>query len=156
MNYCGVEFTAVASAESASWKWDLSILDKNRMKTSGEAANREAAINQAHEAIGQGLRANTSPGAEASLRELIGSVLHILHGARGLPSVEGVAALLPFVNAMRTRRSENDRLADASVAAVGALVQKLEAKGVATDDLWEEAIEMSLSFANEVGPPAQR
>jgi hypothetical protein len=156
MNYCGVEFTAVASAESASWKWDLSILDKNRMKTSGEAANREAAINQAHEAIGQGLRANTSPGAEASLRKLIGSVLHILHGARGLPSVEGVAALLPFVNAMRTRRSENDRLADASVAAVGALVQKLEAKGVATDDLWEEAIEMSLSFANEVGPPAQR
>ena len=57
---------------------------------------------------------------------------------------------------MRNRPSENDRFADASVAAVSALVQKLEAKGVATDDLWEEAIEMSLSFANEVGPPAQR
>jgi hypothetical protein len=38
---------------------------------------------------------------------------------------------------------------------VGALVQRLEAKGVATDDLWEEAIEASLSFANEVAPPAQ-
>jgi hypothetical protein len=155
MNYCGVEFTALASAEGASWKWELSILDKNQMKTSGEAANREAAINQAHEAIGQGLRANASPGAEATLPEL-GSVLHILHGARGLRSVEAVEALRPFVNAMRNRCSENDRLADASIAAVGALVQRLEAKGVATDDLWEEAIEMSLSFANEVGPPAQR
>jgi hypothetical protein len=156
MNYCGVEFTALASAEGASWKWELSILDKNQMKTSGEAANREAAINQAHEAIGQGLRANASPGAEATLPELIGCVLHILHGARGLPSVEGVGALRPFINAMRNRRSANDRLADACVAAVGALVQRLEAKGVATDDLWEDAIEMSLSFANEVGPPAQR
>jgi hypothetical protein len=55
----------------------------------------------------------------------------------------------------RNRASGNDRLADASAAAVGALVQRLEAKGVATDDLWEEAIEASLSFANEVAPPAQ-
>src|ERR1700730_12330736 len=98
MDYCGVEFTAVASAEGSSWKWELSILDKNKMKTSGEAANREAAINQAHEAIGQGLRANASPGAEATLSELIGSVLHILHGARSLPSVEAVEALRSFVN----------------------------------------------------------
>ena len=28
-------------------------------------------------------------------------------------------------------------------------MQKLETQGVATDDLWEEAIEASLSFANE-------
>jgi hypothetical protein len=32
---------------------------------------------------------------------------------------------------------------------VSALAQRLEADGVATDDLWEEAIESSLSFANE-------
>lgn len=75
MNYCGVEFTAVASAEGASWNWELSILDKNQMKTSGEAANREAAINQAHEAIGQGLRAN-DPVAEATLPEQTGSEGH--------------------------------------------------------------------------------
>jgi hypothetical protein len=28
-------------------------------------------------------------------------------------------------------------------------VQRLEDRGIATDDLWEEAIEASLSFANE-------
>jgi len=50
---------------------------------------------------------------------------------------------------MRNRGSGIDRFADASAAAVSALVQRLEATGAATDDLWEEAIESSLSFANE-------
>ena len=36
-----------------------------------------------------------------------------------------------------------------ATGAVGALVQRLEDRGIATDDLWEEAIEASLSFANE-------
>jgi hypothetical protein len=53
------------------------------------------------------------------------------------------------MNTMRDRASGTDRFADASAAAVSALVQRLEAKGAATDDLWEEAIESSLSFANE-------
>jgi hypothetical protein len=155
MDYCGVEFITVEPAEGSSWKWQLSILDKDKMKTSGEAASRAEAISQAHEAIGEGLRANASPDREAQLPWLVGDVLHILHGARGLPSVEAVEALRPFVNTMRNRTSGNDRLANASAAAVGALVQRLEAKGVATDDLWEDAIEASLSFANEVAPPAQ-
>jgi lactam utilization protein B len=59
------------------------------------------------------------------------------------------------VNMMSNQTFENDRLADASAAAVSALVQRLEAEGVATDDLWEVAIEASLSFANEIAPPAQ-
>jgi hypothetical protein len=32
---------------------------------------------------------------------------------------------------------------------VSALVPRLEAEGAATNDLWEKAIESSLSFANE-------
>jgi hypothetical protein len=150
MDYCGVEFTAVESAEGSSWKWQLSILDKDRMKTCGEAASRFAAIEQAHDAIGEGLRAN-SCGDEVQISQMACDVLHILHGARGLPSTEAVEALRPFVNTMRNRVPGSDRLANAAAAAVGALMQRLEAKGVATDDLWEEAIEASLSFANEAG-----
>jgi hypothetical protein len=52
---------------------------------------------------------------------------------------------------MHNRTPSSDRLADASAAAVSVLVQTLETKGVATDDLWEVAIESSLSFANEAG-----
>jgi hypothetical protein len=50
---------------------------------------------------------------------------------------------------MGCRASGIDVLADASADAVSALVQRLEATGIATNDLWEEAIETSLSFANE-------
>jgi hypothetical protein len=152
MDYCGVEFTVIESAEGSSWRWQLSICDKDKMKTSGEAASRAAAINQAHEAIGEGLRANAGPDQEEHLPQQISDVLHvfhILHGARSLPSAEAVAALRPFLNTMRDRPAGSDRLADASTAAVNALVQRLETNGVATDDLWEVAIESSLSFANE-------
>ncbi len=95
------------------------------------------------------MRANAEPEVEAELPQLASDILHVLHGARGLPSKEAVNGLRPFVNAMRNRVSGNDHLADAAAGAVGALMQKLETQGVATDDLWEEAIEASLSFANE-------
>jgi hypothetical protein len=149
MDYCGVEFTAVEIAEGSSWKWQLSILDNDKMKTSGEAASRAAAINQAHEAIGEGLRANASPDREEPLPQRANSVLHILHGARGLPPSESVEALRPFLNTMRNRTFGSSKLADASTIAVGALVQTLEVKGFATNDLWEVAIETSTSFVNE-------
>jgi ABC-type branched-subunit amino acid transport system substrate-binding protein len=97
----------------------------------------------------------TGPVPEAQLPQLVRDVLDILHGARSLPPAESVEALRPFVNAMRNRVSANDRLAAASAAAVAALVQSLEAEGVATDDLWEKAIESTLSFAHEVAAPAQ-
>jgi hypothetical protein len=144
MDYCGVEFTAIECSEGSSWKWQLS-----NMKTSGEATNRMTAIKQAHEAIGEGLRANAIPDDEVSLRQLVGDVLHILHGARSLPPAEAIEALRPFINAMHDRASGADRLEDVSVAAVNALVQRLEVEDVAADDLWEEAIESTLSFANE-------
>ncbi len=149
MYYCGVEFTAVESAGDSSWKWQLSIPDKNRMKISGRATSRAAAIIEAHKAIEEGLRANANPDPKAPLPHLASGILHILHGARSLPSAEAVEALRPFVDTMRTWASGNDRLADASAAAVGALMQRLEDEGVAPNDLWEEAIEASLSFANE-------
>jgi hypothetical protein len=151
MDYCGVEFTAIESVEGSSWKWQLSILNQNKMTTSGEAVSQIAAIEQAHAAIGEGLRANACPEDEMRMPQIARDVLRILHGARGLPSTEAVEALRPFVNAMRDRISGGDRLADAANGAVVALIERLEVKGVATDDLWEEAIEASLSFANEVG-----
>ncbi len=154
MDYCGVEFTAVESAGSSSWKWQLSILGKDSMQAGGYAASRTAAVIAAHKAIGahkaiEGRHADTTPSLEAQLPHLICDVLHILHGARSLPSAEAVEALRPFVTTMRNRASGNDRLADASAAAVGALMQRLEDQGIVSDDLWEEAIEASLSFANE-------
>jgi hypothetical protein len=150
MEYCGVEFTAVESSEGSSWKWQLSILNKGNMKTSGEAADRIEAIAQARQAIGEGLRTNAIPDGEMSLRRLASDLLHILHGARSLPSAEAIGALRPLMNTMRDRACGSDRFADISVAAISALLQRLESKGVATDDLWEEAIESSTSFANEV------
>jgi hypothetical protein len=151
MDYCGVEFTAIELEGGSLWKWQLLILNDDKMKSCGEAASREAAISQAHEAIGDGLRANAGPSDDALLSEVVGDVLHVLHGARGLPSSETVEALQPFLSTMRSRASGIDVLADASADAVGKLVQRLEATGIATDDLWEEAIEASLSFANETG-----
>jgi hypothetical protein len=149
MDYCGVEFTAVESSEGSSWKWQLSIIDKDKLKSSGEAANRMAAIEQAHQAIAEGLRANAVPNPKVPLPQLVCDVLHILHGARSLPAAQAIEALAPFMEKMRNRASGTDRFADASAAAVSALVQRLETKGVATDDLWEEAIESSTSFAHE-------
>jgi two-component sensor histidine kinase len=115
----------------------------------GEVESRTAANTRAREAIGRDLRIKAGPDHEGQLPQLVGDVLHILRGARSLPPAEAIEALRPFMNTMRDRASGTDRFADASAAAVSALVQRLEAKGAATDDLWEEAIESSLSFANE-------
>ena len=149
MDYCGVEFTAIELDGGSLWKWQLLIINNDRMQSCGEAPSRAKAISQAHAAIGEGLRANACSDDDARLPHAAGDVLHILHGARGLPSSEAVEALRPFLTTMRSRASGIDVLADASADAVSALVQRLEATGVATNDLWEEAIEASLSFANQ-------
>ena len=78
-------------------------------------------------------------------------VLQILHGARGLPPAEAAEALRPFLESMRKRAS--DKLADASIAAVTELVRSLKENHAASDDLWQDAIEATLSFANEAGSP---
>jgi hypothetical protein len=74
--------------------------------------------------------------------------LRILHGARSRPPVEVVEALRPFLETMRGERS-GDKLANASTAAVTELVRSLKENHAASNDLWEEAIEATLSFANE-------
>jgi len=151
MDYCGVEFTAVELDGGSLWKWQLLILNDDKMKSSGQAPSQAEAISQARKAIGEGLRANAGADDDAPLPHASGDVLHILHGARGLPSSEAVEALRPFLNTMGHRAFRRDVLADASADAVGKLVQSLQATGAGTDDLWEEAIEASLSFANETG-----
>jgi hypothetical protein len=74
--------------------------------------------------------------------------LRILHGARNLPPAEAVEALKPFLESMR-RKGSGDKLADASIAAVTELARSLKENHSASDDLWQDAIEATLSFANE-------
>jgi hypothetical protein len=76
-------------------------------------------------------------------------VLRILHGARSLPPAEAAEALRPFLESMKGRQGSVDNLADASIAAVSALTRSLKENRAASDDLWQEAIEATLSFANE-------
>jgi hypothetical protein len=80
-------------------------------------------------------------------------VLRILHGARGLPPAEAAEALMPFLESMRKIGSD-DALAHASIAAVTELARSLKENHAASDDLWQDAIEATLSFANEAGSPA--
>jgi hypothetical protein len=77
--------------------------------------------------------------------------LRILHGARSLLPAEAVAALRPFLESIRKETSQGDILADAASAAVSELVRSLEANHSAPDDLWQDAIDATLSYANEVG-----
>jgi hypothetical protein len=149
MDYCGVAYITFESVEDASWKWRILTSNKGKIKIGGEAASREAAVEQAHDAIGEALRVNARPDQEEHLPLLADDALHILHGARSLPLGEAIAALQPFLNVMRHRIPGADRFADASADAVTELVQSLETRGVATDDTWQAAIESTLSFANE-------
>jgi hypothetical protein len=83
------------------------------------------------------------------IRQKASEVLRILHGARGLPPVEAAEALTPFLDLMRMQGS-TDKLASASVAAVTELSRSLKENHAASDDLWQEAIETTLSLVNEV------
>lgn len=149
MEYCGVAYIAFESVEDSSWKWRILTSNRGKMKIGGDAASREAAVERAHEAIGEALRANATPDHEANIPLMADDVLHILHGARSLPLGKAIEALQPFLNEMSHRVPGADRFADASANAVTALVQSLDARGSATDDAWQAAIESTLSFANE-------
>ena len=80
-------------------------------------------------------------------RKIADDALRVLHGARCLPTAEAVNALRPFLDAVRTRAS-GDRFVDASRAAVGQLVDSLDVRKEATDDVWQDAIETTFSLAN--------
>jgi hypothetical protein len=79
--------------------------------------------------------------------QLATNVLKILHGARSLPPVEAAEALGPYLRSMRIKGS-TDKLGDASIAAVTELARSLRENHAASDDLWQDAIEATLSFAN--------
>jgi hypothetical protein len=83
-----------------------------------------------------------------SKKQLASDALEILHGARSLPPDEAVEALRPFLESMRTTGSD-DKLSDASIAAVTELARSLKENHAASDDLWQEAIEATVSFANQ-------
>jgi hypothetical protein len=74
--------------------------------------------------------------------------LAILHGARSLPPDEAVEALRPFLESM-CKKGAGSKLADASTAAITQLVRSLQENSAASDDLWQEAIEATVSLANE-------
>jgi uncharacterized protein (DUF2252 family) len=78
-----------------------------------------------------------------------GKTLRILHGARSLSPGEAVEKLQPFLERMRS--AQGDKLADGSIAAVTKLARSLKENHVASDDLWQEAIEATLSYVNEMG-----
>jgi hypothetical protein len=79
--------------------------------------------------------------------ELAADALRVLHGARSLSPMEAVEALTPFLEGLEN--AMGDQLAVASAAAVTKLVRSLEEHGAASDDLWQQAIETTLSLANE-------
>jgi hypothetical protein len=81
-------------------------------------------------------------------KKLVSDALRILHGARSLPPVEAAEALRPFLESMRGK-AVGDKLANASTAAVTELVRSLKDTDAASDDLWQEAIEATISFVNE-------
>lgn len=86
--------------------------------------------------------------AMSDVKNLASEALGILHGARSLPPVEAVEALRPFLEAMASEPAKC-KLADASSVRVLELVRSLRENHAASNDLWEEAIEATLSFVNE-------
>ena len=83
-------------------------------------------------------------------KQIAAATLRILHGARSLPPAEAAEALKPFLESM-SKEEAGDKLADASGAAVRKLARSLTENHAASDDLWQEAIECTLSFTNEAG-----
>jgi hypothetical protein len=83
------------------------------------------------------------------IKQMASEVLRILHGARALPPAEAADVLMPFLDLMR-RQGSTDTLASASVASVTKLSRSLKDNHAASDDFWQEAIEATLSFVNEV------
>lgn len=80
-------------------------------------------------------------------KQLASEALQILHGGRSGPPAEVARALVPYMKKLR-KSPPCDELAHASADAVQALVQSLQENQAASDDLWQEAIEASTSFAN--------
>jgi hypothetical protein len=150
MEYCGVKFLAVKAELGPLWKWRVLHTHCCTDVISGEAEDRTGAIADAHNAIGKSLRATSESEQSVRLPHLADQALHILHGARELPTTQAVDALQPFVKAMRHQTPNDTRLGDVSAAAVNRLIHSLTTQGTACDDVWQSAIDTTLSFANEM------
>lgn len=150
MEYCGVKYLTTKAVAGPSWKWRILHNNKCGGALSGEAKDRLGAIAAAHEAIGLSLRATCDLNRGVRLPHLADQALHILHGARNLPSPQAIEALQPFIEAMRHRTSHNRQLGDASAIAIDQLIENLHQSRVASDDVWQSAIDSTLSFANEM------
>jgi hypothetical protein len=150
MEYCGVKYIAVQASTEPFWKWRILHTKKNSGTLSGEACDQTTAIARAHEAIGLSLRAERQSDVERHLPHFADQALHILHGARELPTTMAVEALRPFIEIMSHRTSPNHQLGDASAIAINRLIDSLTEKHTASDDIWQSAIDSTLSFANEM------
>jgi hypothetical protein len=73
--------------------------------------------------------------------------LRTLHGGRELPPAEAAEALRPYLEAVQ-KKNTGDKLANASIAAVDELVRSLKENHAASDDLWQAAIDATLSYAH--------
>lgn len=150
MEYCGVKYIAVQASTEPFWKWRILHTKKSSGTLSGEACDQTTAIARAHEAIGLSLRAERQSDVERHLPHFADQALHILHGARELPTTMAVEALRPFIEIMSYRTSPNHQLGDASAIAINRLIDSLTLKHTASDDIWQSAIDSTLSFANEM------
>ena len=79
-------------------------------------------------------------------KEIASTTLGTLRGARGLPATDAAAELRGYLNSIKS--SEHTHAADAA-RTLGKLVDDLDVKGSANDDVWQEAIEAMVTFANE-------
>jgi hypothetical protein len=82
-------------------------------------------------------------------REMAADTVRILHGARSLLPAQAAEALEPFLQSMVLKKGAGNKLADASTDAVMALSRSLKENQAASDDQWQEAIEATLSYANQ-------
>jgi hypothetical protein len=75
-------------------------------------------------------------------------VRRVLHSARRLPPAEAAEALAPFLDLMY-KQDSTDKRGSASLTAVTKLSRSLKENHAASDDVWQKAIEATLSFVNE-------
>jgi hypothetical protein len=83
-----------------------------------------------------------------NIDQITADALRTLHGARSLSPVDAAEALEPFLRSMNTM-PVGDKLADAANAAVTELARSLRENHAAPDDVWQEAIETTLSFLQQ-------
>jgi hypothetical protein len=157
MEHQHIEYTVVQGIERGFWKWSVSV---EGMVVSGQEETRSEAIAAAEKAINRARAIKRRGLIHPILKKVMGmsnnqelatDALRILHGARALPPSEAAEALTPFLQTLE--KASGDKVAAASAAAVMELVRSLKENHAASDDLWQQAIETTVSLANEALAP---